>query len=68
MDEVKKFLIILEDIIRGRSYDEAKLIFQCKSFFNWASSLKIDALMNLDNKLEIFKSSIRLSTRLFLMN
>ena len=64
MEEVKRMLTMVEDIIRGRPIDEQKLNINCKEFFHWSSVKNMDAFMSLETKSEIFKNTINLHNKL----
>jgi hypothetical protein len=64
MEEVKRILTILEDIIRGRCYEEANVVIQCKEIFAWGSNLNVDGLMSSETKTDIFKNGISIHNKL----
>lgn len=64
MEELKRISMILEDVVRGRPYDEFKVLGQCKAYYIWASTDPADGLMSTETRSEIFKAGIQLHNKL----
>jgi hypothetical protein len=64
MEDLKKIFQTLEDIIRGRSYDEFRTVAISKALYGWASDNVADGLMSAEMRSEIFKAGINLHNKL----
>jgi len=63
MESLKKILLLLEDILRGRAYDDVNIVEQSRDFFNWANSFN-DAIIDSVTRADMFKHSIALHNKL----